>query len=125
MRKPTKEELDTLPSVLLTSDANWDPTKYDNDVSATEPSDKWWDAQEFSEEVEEFDNRISMTGRYVVDATEWTYFDSFEELPQDNKESIDEVIDKCNRSLHSLHINNKETKTDPSKWEKLHGYFGY
>jgi hypothetical protein len=40
MRPPSDHELDTLPQVVLTSDANWDPTMADNEI---EPDDVSYD----------------------------------------------------------------------------------
>ena len=40
MNPPSDHELDTLPQVVLTSDANWDPTIADNEI---EPDHVWYD----------------------------------------------------------------------------------
>jgi hypothetical protein len=39
MHPPSDHELDTLPQVVLTSDANWDPTMADNEI---EPHNVWY-----------------------------------------------------------------------------------
>jgi len=41
MYPPSDHELDSLPHVVLTSDADWDPTMADNEI---DPDDVWYDA---------------------------------------------------------------------------------
>jgi len=55
---PTDKEFSTLPHVVLSSDANWDPTILD---SKFDPEVKWQDAQE----DDFFDPNFDDTGNYL------------------------------------------------------------
>ena len=66
MHPPTDEELDTLPTVVLSSDVLWEPGVLDHEINVEE--DVYHEAMESPEELEEFnsfDPRYNETGHYL------------------------------------------------------------
>jgi hypothetical protein len=124
-RKPTEHELSQLPHIIMTSDANWDPSIYDNTFDSIE------DYHEPELEVIEHDNPFDDHGEYrhrtiakhkMVDEEE--FFDAVE--CYDFEDLVDEVMDavdpKGRKDIYLATLTNVDNKPN---FELLRPLFGW
>ena len=119
MRPCTDEEWDTLPHVILTSDADWDPRALDHSV---DDDDDWFDAisdLEANPATNLFDECGECRGRVVAHDAELHCFDADPAYHIDTCDYFDQVP--------SCQVNEREVKVkpkdpDPETWRPHFGW---
>ena len=107
MHPPTDEELDTLPTVVFTSDALWEPGVLDHEINVEE--DVYHKAMESPEELDEFnsfDPRYNETGHYlhvdcVARVLEAYQARTHPGQPMDTNDKLNATVNPRNRRLNS------------------------
>jgi hypothetical protein len=90
-RKPTDEELSSLPHIIMTPDVDWDPSKYDKDIDDIK---KFHNPGEDDHEEYHFDQHGEYRHRTVANHhtyLEEEFYDACEFLDFDDK--VDDLLD--------------------------------
>ena len=95
MRPPTDKELEILPHVMITKDADWDPSVLDSDPEGED--EQWWDAAEDLED-HPYHNLFDDYGNY----RKRVIAQHCEALVCPNIDPMDNLIDSC--TLHSMEL---------------------
>jgi hypothetical protein len=110
MSKPTEEEMDTLPHIIMTGDLDWDPRSMDHTWTDTngEFNDPHSALIDEGDLFEHFDQRVTLTGEIIHPDDEYDFH--FQD-PRDRASS---------------HIaNNHKTRLKEPDYEALHPNFGW
>ena len=120
MKPYTDEQWDTLPQVILTSDAEWNPTVLDHRL---DDNDDWFDAisdLQSNPTTNLFDEFGNYRKRVVV-VEHATFFDAVD------PPTVDDIVDDCvmhsNVDLYEVH-SREITKQEPD-YEALRPFFGW
>ena len=129
IRKPTKTEVDDLPHFILTSDIEWNPTVFDNDI---DDMHQFFDALEKAPHDYQFDHVGQYHFRTVEEHQvgdpqdgELRYLDAQE--PPDPDEAIELIIDYLNPEVpkHIYESYNLERTPKEPDYESLRPRFGW
>ena len=124
-RPPTESELSSLPHIIMTSDVDWDPCIYDNQIVDL---DEFFDAQE--EEV--YDSPFDQFGDYRHRTIalhsvhlEPEFFDAFEH--PDCEDILDDLVDHQHPDLlHDVYqVHGATSKPSKRDYEALRPFFGW
>jgi Reverse transcriptase (RNA-dependent DNA polymerase) len=124
-RPPTKEEVHTLPHVIMTSDVDWDPSTYDNTI---DNMDQFYDAEEDEVHNSPFDAQGQYRHRTIATHTvlgEMEYSDAYE-YP-DYHDMIDDIIDYHHPEVVKdvYDVNTVESKPSKRDYELLRPFFAW
>jgi hypothetical protein len=117
MHPPDDDEYDDLPHVVLTSDADWDPSIVDNELDM----DEWLDARMTVGDlpgVSEYgDNRFDLHGNYRVNHSSTFFFDAYSDIPSQN---VGDAVDNLDAKYR---VNPHEISAKDPPFESLRPFF--
>jgi len=124
-RKPTNDELNSLPHVIMTSDVDWDPSLYDNIIENIE---EFHDTSIDDHEDANFDQYGEYRHRTIATHTtipEVEFFDAIEYIDYD--EYIDDLMDVVHPDgFNEMYVvNDTDIKQVKANFELLRPLFGW
>ena len=124
-RKPSVEELSSLPHIIMTSDVDWDPSMYDNVMDDIE---KFHDTTAHDHDDENFDQYGEYRHRTIATHTtlpEEEFFDAIEHIAFDDL--VDDLIDTVHpesvSDVYDIHLT--DIKQVKANFELLRPLFGW
>ena len=128
MYPPSDHELDSLPHVVLTSDADWDPTMADNEIDS---GDVWYDALDTEPPPPGTsaygDTKFDQLGYYrqqVLSLRQSTIISP--DTLDDVIAYVDTIESVYNASTYSYNVNEgRTTANTPEEYGKLRCFFGW
>jgi len=124
-RIPNKEELQSLPHVIMTANVDWDPSQYDHTIDKIE---EWYDpALEDIDHENPFDAYGDYRHRTIAThavVTEEEFFDALECVPID--EQVDDLIDFIHPTIvANTYVAPIATLENRPDFELLRPFFGW
>jgi hypothetical protein len=124
-RKPNEAELDSLPHIIMTSDVDWDPSLYDNDIVDVE---KFYDPLVKECEHENFNQYGEYRHRTVAihnTTSEEEFFDAVDFL--NYEDLVDDLMDSFNPDVVNdiYDVNATDVSPVQPKFELLRPLFGW